>query len=151
MSLGRTIPAMPVRDMDAAVACYRDKFGFAVLHVGGVAVLQRDDAIVHLWEASDESWRSRDDLGERPVCSGAESFIAGTASFRIEAVDIDGLYAQLSQAGVLHYADEGAPQHTDFGTYEFATTDVDGNLIGFYRWVDADAFPAAEAAGTNRG
>jgi len=138
MSLGRTIPAMPVRDTAAAVACYRDKFGFAVVHQDtGFAVLRRDDAVVHLWESSDESWRSRD-AGAEPVCSGAESFIAGTASFRVEAVDIDGLYAELSAAGVLHYADPGAPTRTDFGTYEFASTDVDGNLISFYRWVDQD-------------
>jgi len=127
---------MPVRDMTAAVACYQDKFGFAVLHNdSGFAVVQRDDARVHLWESSDESWRTRADVGTRPVSSGAESFIAGTASCRIEAVDIDGLYAELSGADVLHYADQGAPQQTDFGTYEFATTDVDGNLIEFYRWV----------------
>lgn len=134
MSLGRTIPAMPVRDTAASIACYRDKFGFTVVHQDdGFAVLRRDNAIIHLWRAADESWRSRPGL--EPVRSGAESFIAGTASFRVEAEDIDGLYAELAGTGVLHYGDRGAPTRTGFGTYEFATTDVDGNLIEFYRWV----------------
>lgn len=139
MGMGRTIPAMPVRDMAAAVACYRDKFGFAVVHRdGGFAVLQRDDARVHLWEASDTSWRQRD-LAARPVQSGAEDFISGTASFRVEmdsVEDVDTLYAELAPRGVLHYTDRGAPVRTDFGTHEFSAVDVDGNLVGFFRWVD---------------
>lgn len=138
MSMGQTIPAMPVRDTAVAVACYRDKFGFTVVHHdGGFAVLRRDDARVHLWESSDESWRTRD-LGDRPVCSGAESFIAGTASFRVELGEpdeVDALYAELAPRGVLHYTDHGAPTRTDFGSYEFACVDVDGNLIGFFVWV----------------
>lgn len=135
MRLGQTIPAMPVRSTEAAVACYRDLFGFTVRHQDtGFAVLLRDDAEVHLWEAGDETWRGRDS-GTSPVCSGAESFIAGTASFRVQVDDVDGLYAELQQTGVLHYADEGAPVDTDFGTREFATTDVDGNLVSFFRWV----------------
>jgi hypothetical protein len=81
----RTIPALPVREMGAAVAFYRERLGFGVLHRdGGFAVLERDEAVLHLWEAADEAWRSREDLAERPVCSGAESFLAGTASARIE-------------------------------------------------------------------
>lgn len=138
MGLGRTIPAMPVRDLAVAVECYRAKFGFAVLHQDtGFAVLQRDDARVHLWEASDVGWRDRD-LAAAPIRSGAEDFIAGTASFRVEVgglAEIDTLYAELAGTGVLHYADPGGPTRTDFGTYEFAATDVDGNLVEFYRWV----------------
>jgi hypothetical protein len=76
--LGRTIPALPVRDIAAAVTHYRERFGFDAPHVdGGFALLRRDDAEVHLWEASDNEWRTRDDLRDRPICSGAESFIAG--------------------------------------------------------------------------
>ena len=63
VSLTQTIPAMPVKDMPAAVGFYRDRLGFEVLHHdGGFAVLCRDEAVVHLWESSDESWRERDDI-----------------------------------------------------------------------------------------
>ena len=102
---------------------------------GGFAVLGRDEAVLHLWEASDEGWRSRADLAERPVCSGAESFIAGTASTRIEVEDVDGLYEELSAAEVLHPVSWDGVDETDFGTREFATLDCDGNLLSFVRWV----------------
>ena len=54
----RTIPALPVREMAVAVGFYRERFGFEVLHHdGGFAVLGRDEAVLHLWEAGDEGWR----------------------------------------------------------------------------------------------
>ena len=72
---------------------------------------------------------------ERPVDSGAESFLAGTASCRIETEDIDGLYAELTAADVLHPVSRDGVSETDFGTREFAALDADGNLIEFFRWV----------------
>ena len=132
----RTIPALPVREMGAAVAFYVERLGFEVLHRdGGFAVLRRDEAVLHLWEAGDEEWRSRGDLVERPVCSGAESFLSGTASTRIEVADVDGLYEELRAAEVLHPVSRDGVDDTDFGTREFATLDLDGNLLSFFRWV----------------
>jgi len=136
VTLGRTIPALPARDVAASVVFYRDRLGFATLHHdGGFAVVGRDDAVLHLWESSDESWHERDDLRERPVCSGAESFIAGTASCRIEVDDPDGLYDELRPKDVLHPVSREAVSATDFGTREFSALDPDGNLLTFYRWV----------------
>jgi catechol 2,3-dioxygenase-like lactoylglutathione lyase family enzyme len=78
-TLTQAIPALPVGNASAAVDFYRERLGFDVLHHdGGFAVLARDDAVLHLWEAGDQSWRERDSI-ERPVRSGAESFIAGRA------------------------------------------------------------------------
>jgi catechol 2,3-dioxygenase-like lactoylglutathione lyase family enzyme len=137
--LTQTIPAMPVHDTAAAVAFYRDRLGFEVLHHdGGFAVLCRDEAVVHLWEASDEGWRERDPVG-RPVRSGAESFIAGTASFRIAVDSIEGvdeLYEELRRADVLHPVSKDGVEDTDFGTHEFSALDLDGNLIGLFTWVE---------------
>lgn len=95
-------------------------------------MLRRDDAEIHLWESSDRSWEQRDSL-QRPVRSGAESFLAGTASCRIEVDEVDGLYDELKAAGVLHSVSVGGLQVTDFGTREFATVDADGNLISYFR------------------
>jgi uncharacterized glyoxalase superfamily protein PhnB len=132
--LGRTIPALPVRDIGAAVTHYRERFGFDAPHVdGGFALLRRDDAEVHLWEASDNEWRTRDDLRDRPICSGAESFIAGTASCRIEVEDVDALFDELRRAGVLHGTSQQGVTTTDFGTREFHALDLDGNLLTFFR------------------
>ena len=136
-TLRQTIPAMPARDMLAAVAFYRDRLGFEVLHQdGGFAVLSRDEAVVHLWEASDESWRE-EIVADKPVRSGAESFIAGTASFRVQVTGVDDLYAELREADVLHPVSKDGVDDTDFGTREFATLDPDGNLVTFFEWRSA--------------
>jgi len=136
VKLNETIPALPVRDAVTAVDFYRDRLGFSVLHHdGGFAVLGRDDAVIHLWEASDESWRAREST-ERPVRSGAESFIAGTASCRIRLDGVvDELYQELEHSDVLHPVSKDGVSDTDFGTREFATLDLDGNLITFFQWV----------------
>jgi uncharacterized glyoxalase superfamily protein PhnB len=133
--LGRTVPALPVRDVPAAVAHYRERFGFDAPHAtGDFAVVTRDDAVVNLWGASDESWRAREPLADRPVRSGAESFLAGTASCRIEVADVDALFEELQAADVIHPASKDGVGTTDFGTREFATLDLDGNLLSFFRW-----------------
>jgi catechol 2,3-dioxygenase-like lactoylglutathione lyase family enzyme len=137
IQMNQTIPAMPVHDMSAAVAFYRDRLGFEVLHhKGGFAVMGRDEAVLHLWEASDESWRQRSSH-ERPVVSGAESFIAGTASCRVRVAGVDELYAELRDKDVLHPVSQDGVDDTDFGTREFATIDVDGNLVAFFERVGA--------------
>ena len=134
--LHRTIPALPVRDVRSACASYRDRFGFESRHeTDDFAVLVRDEAVIHLWGATDEGWRSRPDVSDRPIRSGAESFLAGTASCRIEVEDVDALYRELRQAGVLHPTSRNGVATTDFGTREFATLDQDGNLLTFFIWV----------------
>jgi uncharacterized glyoxalase superfamily protein PhnB len=136
--LGRTVPALPVRDVPAAVAHYRERFGFDAPHAtDDFAVMTRDDAVVNLWGASDDSWRAREPLADRPVRSGAESFLAGTASCRIEVADVDALFEELQAADVIHPASKDGVGTTDFGTREFATLDLDGNLLSFFRWNDA--------------
>ena len=133
VSLGRTIPALPVKNARTAAGYYRDRLGFSLVHQdGGFAVLRRDESVVHLWQASDESWRERATI-ELPVRSGAESFIAGTASCRIEVDGVDELYEELRDSDVLHPASIRGVAETDFGTREFATVDMDGNLVTFFQ------------------
>jgi catechol 2,3-dioxygenase-like lactoylglutathione lyase family enzyme len=137
VTLSQTIPALPVRDARRAVDFYRDRLGFEVVHhEDGFAVVRRDGAELHLWQAGDDSWRERDSL-DRPVHSGAESFIAGTASCRIVADDVDALYDEYSRNEVLHPVSKDGVTDTDFGTREFATLDLDGNLLSFFRWREA--------------
>jgi catechol 2,3-dioxygenase-like lactoylglutathione lyase family enzyme len=137
VTLGRTIPALPVRNAGMAVDYYRDRLGFTVVHQDdGFAVLRRDDSVVHIWQASDESWRERGSI-ELPVRSGAESFIAGTASCRIQVDGVDELYEELRESDVLHPTSTKGVSETDFGTREFATVDIDGNLVTFFQWTRA--------------
>ena len=137
VKLSQTIPALPVRNAEEAVGFYHDRFGFEALHHdGGFAVLARDDAVLHLWEAGDESWSERESI-ERPVRSGAESFIAGTASCRIVVEDVDELYEEMRRSDVLHPVSKDGVEDTDFGTREFATLDLDGNLVTYFQWSES--------------
>lgn len=146
MALTQTIPALPVRSVASSVSFYRDRLGFEPLHVdGGFAVVRRDQAEVNLWQAGDESWTQRGAaLGERPVVSGAESFIAGTASCRIQVDDVDELFAELQPREVLHPVSHELAS-TDFGTREFAALDPDGNLLTFFEWSAAPSGTVREA------
>jgi catechol 2,3-dioxygenase-like lactoylglutathione lyase family enzyme len=138
VTLSQTIPALPVRDVSAAVEFYRDRLGFEVLHHdGGFAVLGRDEAVLHLWEAGDEGWRERESV-ERPVRSGAESFIAGTASCRIRVDGVDQLYEELRAREVLHPTSRNGVTDTEYGARDFATLDLDGNLVVFFQWDEVE-------------
>lgn len=136
MIWGRAIPALPVADIGAAVALYTDLLCFRVLYRDdGLAVLRRDDAELHLWLAADTAWHGRSDIAEQPVRSGAESFLAGTASCRIgldSPADVDTLYEELKSSGSLHGASTDGPMTTERGTRELHVVDLDGNLLTFY-------------------
>jgi hypothetical protein len=76
-----------------------------------------------------DDWRSRRDLTADPICSGAESFLAGTGSCRVEVKDVDGLFGEPEVRGVLHDVSGDGVVQTDFGTREFSAVDLDGNLL----------------------
>jgi catechol 2,3-dioxygenase-like lactoylglutathione lyase family enzyme len=98
MRMLQAIPALPVRNILISVDFYRGKLGFAIIHQeDGFAVIQCDAVKINLWVANDESWQKLNNSS--PIVSGAESFIAGTASCRIEVDDVDELYHQIQQEG----------------------------------------------------
>lgn len=135
MRLSTTVPSLPVADVGRAAVFYAERLGFAARHQeGGFAIVVRDDAEIHLWEAGDTGWRLRDpaDLADGPVRTGGEDFIAGTASCRIRADEVDTLWDELAAAGVLHPTDPGSPVDTAWGTREVAALDLDGNLLTFF-------------------
>jgi catechol 2,3-dioxygenase-like lactoylglutathione lyase family enzyme len=137
MRLDQTIPALPVSDVGGALAYYRDRLGFDVVHSdAGFAVVSRDEAVLHLWLAGDDSWRRRPS-GEEPVQSGAESFLAGTASCRIRVDDVQALYDELEPRDVLHRVSRSGVASTEFGTREFSTVDQDNNLLTFFVWTSS--------------
>ncbi|HHQ9888600.1 TPA: hypothetical protein ACSXNW_004656, partial [Escherichia coli] len=102
-----------------------------VHHEDGFAVLMCNEVRIHLWEASDEGWRSRSN--DSPVCTGAESFIAGTASCRIEVEGIDELYQHIKPLGILHPNTSLKDQWWD--ERDFAVIDPDNNLISFFQQI----------------
>ena len=129
MKMLRAIPALPVREIGRSLEFYRDKIGLEPVHQeGGFAVLARDAVELHLWAAGDESWRARS--GSSPVLSGAESFIAGTASCRVGVEGVDELHDRLRPLGILH--PNAQLSDKPWGTREFGVVDPDGNLITFF-------------------
>lgn len=129
MRLLQAIPALPATDIARSAAFYRDQLGFTLdVLEDGFAILRRDGVEIHLWAASDESWRTRS--GGSPVESGAESFLAGTASCRVGILGVDELYKDLEPRGIMH--PNGHVQDTEWGTREFGVLDLEGNLITFF-------------------
>jgi catechol 2,3-dioxygenase-like lactoylglutathione lyase family enzyme len=129
--LGATIPALPSAEVDRSVAFYRDLLGFEVVHQeDGFASLRRDDATLHLWGATDEGWREQLDPAT-PVRSGAESFIAGTASCRVAVEGVDELYEQCVASGIVH--PNGGLAEQPWGSREFTILDPDRNCITFFQ------------------
>jgi catechol 2,3-dioxygenase-like lactoylglutathione lyase family enzyme len=136
VSLTTSIPALPVRDVAVAVAFYCARLGFSQAHVElGFAVLRRDLVELHLWQAGDTSWQDRPDLARRPVESGAESFLAGTASCRLGVdteAELEALFATLAATDALHPVSRAGIETTTFGARQFHVLDVDGNLVTFF-------------------
>lgn len=136
MRMLQAIPSFPVNDMERSVEFYRGKLGLTLGHrESGFAIFRRDAIEIHLWAATDERWRMRG--GSEPVVSGAESFIAGTASFQVEVEDVDGLYRSLHPLGVVH--PNGEISDEPWGTRDFGVTDPDNNLITFFEGSDDTA------------
>ena len=77
--------------------------------------------------------RSEADLLGRGVVHRRHGELPGQ---RRRPESVDELYAELSNADVLHPVSKGGVEDTDFGTHEFSALDLDGNLIGFFTWVE---------------
>src|SRR5689334_6164586 len=95
VTLGGATPVLQATRVPRTVEFFLSSLGFGLGYSQGddFAIVRRDAATVHLTAATDESWRERSDWS-RPVVSGAESFLPGTASCRIEVREgIDELYA----------------------------------------------------------
>ncbi len=126
--LNAAVPVLPVAEIQKACTFYRDRLGFLIDHAEeGYAVLHRDGVEIHLWCASDESWKDRK---ASPVESGAESFLAGTASCRVLVTNIDAFHDEMEKSGVVHPNGHLGDKH--YGLREFAVLDRDGNLITFF-------------------
>jgi catechol 2,3-dioxygenase-like lactoylglutathione lyase family enzyme len=113
------VPALPVSDERRAVAFLTRALGMTeIQHDGrGIGFLSRDEVQIQVWVPD----------GSAP---GAERYLAGTASCRLEVTGIDELYRHCRALGAVH---PNAPL-TDqpWGTREFAVLDPDHNLITLY-------------------
>jgi catechol 2,3-dioxygenase-like lactoylglutathione lyase family enzyme len=129
------MPAVPVRDLGAALRFYCDGLGFVVRHRfdnDGGAILVRNGVELHLTRLNDESWKTRADFATRPVKSGAESFLPGTASLRVEVNNVHALHDEFASRRIMPNAN--APlREQSWGDTDFAVSDPDRNLVFFFQ------------------
>lgn len=133
MKLQNAIPALPVKSIKRSCEYYTHRLGFTIRHQEETfAIAVRDALEIHLWQACDRSWKWRSIfLVFKPIWSGAETFIAGTASCRIQMQEVNNLYTEYKKAGVLHSPDT-VVQEQYWGHSEFHAIDIDRNLLTFY-------------------
>ncbi|PWS28459.1 bleomycin resistance family protein [Pedobacter yonginense] len=136
ISFKNSVPALPVVSIKKAVDFYQTKMGFNARNQEETfAILVRGNVEIHLWQACDKSWKFRSlVLFLKPIWSGAETFIAGTASCRVEVEGIDELYSEYKAQGVLH-GEHSVVEEQYWGHRDLATLDLYGNLITFYEVV----------------
>ncbi len=133
MRMQKTIPALPVQSIGQSCEYYTNKLGFTIRHQEDTfAIAVRDDVEIHLWQACDKSWKWRSILlFLKPIWTGAETFIAGTASCRIEVQGLAELYEEYKKQGVLHGPDTKVEEQY-WGHKEFSAVDNHRNLLTFY-------------------
>lgn len=129
----KTIPALPVENMKKACEYYNNRLGFKIRHQEETfAIAVRDEVEIHLWQSCDKSWKWRSVfLFLKPIWSGAESYIAGTASCRVAVECIEELYEEYQKQVVLHGSNTKIEEQ-HWGHKEFPAIDLDGNLLIFY-------------------
>lgn len=139
VTIREATPILQVKDVEASVAFYRDKLGFAARYREGdaFAILQRDGTDIILTRANDAAWRTRPGFAARPIVSGAESFLPGTGSCRIRVEGIGDLYRGYEEAGVIH--PNGPLREQAWGVREFGVLDLDGNGLTFFEWIGPSA------------
>ena len=133
MKMVKSIPALPVQNIKQSIRFYTEKLGFSVPHHDeGFAIVVRDEVEIHLWKSGDETWKNKGAaLALDPICSGAESFLAGTASCRVEVQSIDQLFEEYKKKGVIYNPDT-VVEAQPWGTREFPALDHHRNLLTFY-------------------
>jgi len=111
--LTATVPIIPARDVATSAAFYRDMLQFAVKHIEDeYGIVERDDIQIHFWGPS----------GIAPTASNT--------MIRIEVTEIETLYAECAERGIVH---PNAPlREQPWGLREFAIGDLDGNLVTFF-------------------
>jgi len=117
VKLQSAVPIVPAQDVALSSAWYHDMLGFEVHHVEtGYGIVGRDDVYIHLWGPSDI----------KPEKS--------MTTTRLGVVGIEQWYQHCVSLDIVH---PNAPLKLQpWGATEFATLDLDGNLVTFFEFKD---------------
>lgn len=110
-ALHRAVPVLASLDIEATQRFYKEKMGFtAVARYPDYGIVARDDVQIHFWLTNDTD-------------------IPKATSCRVDVIDVDALYEEMSASGVVH--PNGPLTDQPWGLREFAVLDADGNMIKF--------------------
>ena len=110
-TLRRAIPVLASLDLEATQRFYAERMGFEpVATYPDYGIVARDEVQIHFWLTDDAD-------------------IPKATSCRVDVTGVDQLYAEMSEAGVVH--PNGPLTDQPWGIREFAVLDGDGNLITF--------------------
>ncbi|MEM6515055.1 MAG: VOC family protein [Bacteroidota bacterium] len=108
----RGIPVLASLNIEKTVAFYKEKLGFDKLGYldDNYAIIARDHFVVHFWKCNNKIHPEN-------------------TSCYVDVQNIDQLYAELEQKGVIH--PNGNLENKIWGMREFAILDNYGNMIKF--------------------
>jgi len=105
-------PVLASLDIGKTVAFYVEKLGFSISWQDeNYGIVKRDNIAIHFWHCDDRI------------------FPENTSCYVHIQDEIEALYAEYQQAGVVH--PNGAMDNKPWGMREFAILDNDGNMIKF--------------------
>ncbi|WP_020532262.1 bleomycin resistance protein [Flexithrix dorotheae] len=109
--LTRSHPVLASLNVPKTVEFYEEKLNFkSTWKDENYGIVVRDNIAIHFWHCNDKI------------------FPENTSCY-IEVTDVDGLYQEMTKAGVVH--PNGPLKDQPHGMREFAILDLDGNLIKF--------------------
>jgi len=109
--LMKAMPVLASLDTAKTVAFYEGRLGFTHSYLDtNYAIVHRDGICIHFWKCTDKV------------------FPENTSCY-VDAVGIEGLYAEMKAAGVVH--PNGSLTDQPWGMRKFAILDEDGNMIKF--------------------
>ena len=116
VALGPVVPVVPARDVEQAIAFYRDRLGFEPVFRAGkpaeYAGVRRDRAEIHFFRCD-------------------EPGITEWICFRVGVNAIDDLYAHCRGEGIVH--PDGGLNIKPWGSREFTVIDQDGVALTFFQ------------------
>lgn len=110
--LQQAVPVLASLNIDKTVNFYKEKLDFDKLgwKDANYAVMGRDNIEIHFWKCNNKLHPEN-------------------TSCYIHVTDVEILYAEMKQAGVVH--PNGPLTKQPWGMHEFAILDEDGNMIKF--------------------
>jgi catechol 2,3-dioxygenase-like lactoylglutathione lyase family enzyme len=106
----KAIPVLPCQNIDESINFYENKLGFKAIKYGDMAILERDNLVIHLWLTQDK-------------------YLSENSSCYIRVTGIEQIYKEYEENKVIH--PNGKLEIKPWGMKEFVVLDNSGNGLNF--------------------